>query len=77
MEFSLSNTFLPLSELTTKEKTRDATGDQSTRLAQKLLFDYGAGVGFIVRGLFIIQSLRAITLAFLFGLAVRRKFQIG
>jgi hypothetical protein len=69
LEFSLTNTFRPLSALSA-EGLREAT------LGQKLLQrDDFTALG--VRALSIVQSLLAIVLAFLFALAVRRRFQIS
>ena len=75
LEFSLNNAFRPLSALA----TQPPTDGQIERLAGKLLFDpkVGGGWGNLVRVFAIIQSLFSFVLAFLFALAVRRKFQIN
>ena len=46
-------------------------------LGERLLFRTSGGISVLVRFLSIIQSLLSFLLAFLFGLAVRRKFQIS
>jgi hypothetical protein len=73
LDFSLKNVFRPLSALST-DAPRE--GDASS-LAGKLLNNYGKGFGLIVTAISIVQSLTGIVLAFLFGLAVRRRFQIS
>jgi hypothetical protein len=73
VDFSLKNVFRPLSALST-DAPRE--GDASS-LAGKLLNNYGKGFGLIVTAISIVQSLTGIVLAFLFGLAVRRRFQIS
>ena len=75
LEFSLNNAFRPLSALA----TQPPTDGQIERLTGKLLFDpkVGGGWGNLVRVFAIIQSLFSFVLAFLFALAVRRKFQIN
>jgi len=73
LDFALENVFRPLSALST-EAPRD--GD-ATSWAGKLLNNYGKGFGLIVTAISIVQSLTGIVLAFLFGLAVRRRFQIS
>ena len=73
LDFSLNNVFRPLSALST-DAPRE--GDASS-LAGKLLNNYGRGFGLIVTAISIVQSLTSIVLAFLFGLAVRRRFQIS
>lgn len=70
--FSWNNTFRPLSALSV-DVVR--AGDGSWLAA--LLYEFGPGPGFGVRALATLQSLLAIVLAFLFALAVRRRFQIG
>ncbi|WP_375210473.1 pentapeptide repeat-containing protein [Hyphomonas jannaschiana] len=72
LDFSLKNVFRPLSALSTDPPKE---GDTS-RLAGKLINNYGIGFGLIVTSISIVQSLIGIALAFLFGLAVRRRFQI-
>ena len=72
LDFSLKNVFRPLSALST-DPPRE--GD-AARLAGKLLNNYGDAFGLIVTSISIVQSLIGIVLAFLFGLAVRRRFQI-
>lgn len=71
-EFSWNNVFRPLSALAT-EAPRE--GDAS-RLAGKLLYDYGGGFAAVVRAVATLQSLLGVILAFLFGLSLRRRFQI-
>jgi hypothetical protein len=73
LDFSLKNVFRPLSALST-DAPRE--GDASS-VAGKLLNNYGKGFGLIVTAISIVQSLTGIVLAFLFGLAVRRRFQIS
>ena len=73
LDFSLKNVFRPLSALSA-DAPRD--GDV-TSWAGKLLNNYGKGFGLIVTAISIVQSLTGIVLAFLFGLAVRRRFQIS
>lgn len=78
LEFSLNNAFRPLSALATQEPVEGAAIPvPEKRLGEKLLFEAGTGWGLIVRIFAIIQSLLSFVLAFLFGLAVRRKFQIS
>jgi hypothetical protein len=73
LDFSLNNIFRPLSALST-----EAPGErEASRLAGKLLNNYGDAFGLVVRAISIVQSLTGIVLAFLFGLAVRRRFQIS
>ena len=72
LEFSLNNAFRPLSALATQQPVEGET----VRLAGKLLYGHGGGWGNLVRAFAIFQSLISLVLAFLFGLAVRRKFQI-
>jgi hypothetical protein len=69
-DLSWANVFKPLSALT-EEATKDNT------LADKVLSDTTPWLSFIVRALATLQSLLAIVLAFLFALAVRRRFQIS
>jgi len=73
LDFSLNNVFRPLSALST-EAPREG---ETIRLAGKLLNNYGDAFGLIVTAISIVQSLTGIVLAFLFGLAVRRRFQIS
>jgi hypothetical protein len=73
LDFSLKNVFQPLSALST-EAPRES---DASSLAGKLLNNYGKGFGLIVTAISIVQSLTGIVLAFLFGLAVRRRFQIS
>ena len=73
VDFSLTNVFQPLSALSA-DAPRE--GDASS-LAGKLLNNYGKGFGLIVTAISIVQSFTGIVLAFLFGLAVRRRFQIS
>lgn len=78
LEFSLNNAFRPLSALATQEPVEGAAiSPPDKRLGERLLFDAGTAWGIGVRILAIIQSLLSFILAFLFGLAVRRKFQIN
>ncbi len=73
IDFSLANVFRPLSALST-----DTLGEEEARrLSVKLLRHSGEAFGLIVTAISIVQSLTGIVLAFLFGLAVRRRFQIS
>jgi hypothetical protein len=69
LNFSLTNTFRPLSALS-------ADGLEGNPVATQLLDGFGPGWGATVRLFAVFQSLIAVTLAFLFALAVRRRFQI-
>jgi hypothetical protein len=69
LEFSLTNTFRPLSALT-------AEGFREATLGKRLL-EHSDLIALVVRLFSILQSLIALILAFLFGLAVRRRFQIA
>jgi uncharacterized protein YjbI with pentapeptide repeats len=69
IEFSLTNTFRPLSALSAEGIREGAVG------ARLLEHDDFTALG--VRAISIVQSLLAIVLAFLFALAVRRRFQIS
>lgn len=69
LDFSWANVFKPLSALS-------AEGTGYGTLASKLVTDLPA-LSFAVRALATLQSLLAIVLAFLFALAVRRRFQIS
>lgn len=69
-DFSLTNVFKPLSALSSEAAVRGS-------LAEKLLTQAGYGWTTGVRALAILQSILAIVLAFLFALAVRRRFQIS
>jgi uncharacterized protein YjbI with pentapeptide repeats len=73
IDFSLKNVFRPLSALST-DAPRE--GDASS-LAEKLLNNYGKAFGLIVTAISIVQSVTAIVLAFLIGLAVRRSLDIS
>ena len=73
LDFSLNNVFRPLSALSTEAPSMR----EASRLAGKLLNNYGDAFGLVVRAISIVQSLTGIVLAFLFGLAVRRRFQIS
>jgi len=73
LEFSLTNAFRPLYALATKAPENLA----GARLAEQLLFAESGALRNFVRILIIFQSLLSVILAFLFGLAVRRKFQIS
>jgi len=80
LEFSLNNAFRPLSALSTDEPREGdtvQTGTADPTVADALLFNRNGLVRFIVKLMAIIQSLLSFVLAFLFGLAVRRKFQIS
>ena len=68
LEFSLINVFKPLSALT-------ADGLRGGTLGERLL-NAGDWLPLGVRALAVMQSLFAIVVAFLFALAVRRRFQI-
>ncbi len=75
LDLSWSNVFKPLSALSTENDFRDKNA-----LAFRLLYNDAGGVdgqGFAVRALSTLQSLLALVLAFLFALAVRRRFQIS
>lgn len=75
LDLSWSNVFKPLSALSTENDFRDKNA-----LAFRLLYNDAGGVdgqGFAVRAVSTLQSLLAIVLAFLFALAVRRRFQIS
>jgi uncharacterized protein YjbI with pentapeptide repeats len=70
--FSLKNAFLPFSALAAD---KPLPGRETFGTA--LLFEYGSGIGLAVRALGTLQSLLALTFAFLFALALRRRFQIS
>jgi len=70
LSFSVTNTFRPLSALS-------AEGLEGNPVAAQLLDRFGPGWGVTVRLLAVLQSLIAIVMAFLVGLAVRRRFQIA
>jgi len=70
-QFSWSNVFRPFSALSAEDVPR---GDPT--LAAALLHEHGGAVGAGVRAVATLQSLLGIVLAFLFALAVRRRFQI-
>jgi hypothetical protein len=70
LDFSWANVFKPL----------QALGEASTKdgsMMRLMLTEAGDGYAFGVRALATLQSLLAIVLAFLFALAVRRRFQIN
>lgn len=69
-DFSLTNVFRPLSALSSEAAVHGS-------LAERLLTQAGYGWTTGVRALAILQSILAIVLAFLFALAVRRRFQIS
>ncbi|MES1156942.1 MAG: pentapeptide repeat-containing protein [Alphaproteobacteria bacterium] len=69
-DLSFADVFKPLSALT-------AEGTPPHTLGQRLLTETGPGWNSGIRVLATIQSLFAIVLAFLFALAVRRRFQIS
>jgi uncharacterized protein YjbI with pentapeptide repeats len=72
LTFSLNNTLRPLSVLSAENIRReDATW------VSAMLYHFGPGYGFGIRLLASFQSLLSVMLAFLFALAVRRRFQIG
>ena len=79
MELSINNAFRPLSALSTdvprEDRPNAACADCS--VSDALLFHKDGWVRFTVKALAIIQSLLSFVLAFLFALAVRRKFQIS
>ena len=80
LEFSMNNAFRPLSALATEEPREGALPEGEAaqlNLGERLLFRTSGGISVLVRFLSIIQSLLSFLLAFLFGLAVRRKFQIS
>jgi hypothetical protein len=70
LNFSMNNSFRPFSALSSE-------GTDVNPLARHLLHDFGVVVGVPVRFLALLQSLIAILLAFLLGLALRRRFQIS
>lgn len=70
--FSWNNTFRPLSALSA-EVVRQGDGSWLSTM----LYGFGPAFGFALRALATVQSLLAIVLAFLFALAVRRRFQIS
>ncbi len=77
LEFSWSNTFKPLSALSTSNDNM-----KQNALAHSLLYTSERdgnidATGFWVRVTATMQSLLSIVLAFLLGLAVRRRFQIS
>ncbi|KAF0177360.1 MAG: hypothetical protein FD124_426 [Alphaproteobacteria bacterium] len=69
LDLSWANVFKPLSALTSEASGEGTLGD-------RLLIDR-PGIAFAVRAVATLQSLLAIVLAFLFALAVRRRFQIS
>lgn len=68
-EFSLTNTFRPFSALSAEDIREESLGGR--------LLTYDALTALGTRVLSILQALLSIVLAFLFALAVRRRFQIG
>ena len=72
LDFSWGNVFRPLSAL-----SENAAAVRDGSMIDKLLTEAGDGYAWGVRLLATIQSLLAIVLAFLFALAVRRRFQIN
>ncbi len=80
LEFSMNNAFRPLSALATeapREEQKSQNGDRNLSVSEHLLFNQNGLVRFLVKLLAIFQSFLSILLAFLFGLAIRRKFQIS
>lgn len=70
--FAWSNVFRPFSAL------GDGEGPLAKNMVtQQLLIDAGQGWAFAARAVATLESLLAIVLAFLFALAIRRRFQIG
>ncbi|MEL7481666.1 MAG: pentapeptide repeat-containing protein [Pseudomonadota bacterium] len=70
-EFSFGNAFRPLWALSArKPETVEVLGD-------RLLFHEHGGVRLLTKVFVVLQSLLSVVLAFLFALAVRRKFQIS
>ena len=69
VNFSLSNSFKPLSALAEDAGTTGTIIDG--------LLHQNGWIGICVRLVSILQSLLSVTLAFLFGLSVRRRFQIN
>lgn len=69
LDLSWANVFKPLSALSADGKAAGTLGDR--------LLDGGPAVAFAVRSVATLQSILAIVLAFLFALAVRRRFQIS
>ncbi len=78
-EFSMNNAFRPLSALSTSAPS-DAIHNgkcDTCSLAENLLHNENGWTRLLVKSLAILQSLLSFILAFLFGLAIRRKFQIS
>ena len=71
LDFSWANMFKPLSALADGENLKDGS------MMKLLLTEAGDGWAFGVRLIATVQSLFSIVLAFLFALAVRRRFQIS
>ena len=69
LNFALSNSFKPLSALSADAATSGTIVDA--------LLNQNMWIGICVRLVSILQSLLSVTLAFLFGLSVRRRFQIN
>ncbi len=72
LDFSWGNVFKPLSAL-----SEDAASVRDGSMIDLLLTETGDGWPLVVRMIATLQSLLAIVLAFLFALAVRRRFQIS
>lgn len=72
LTFSLNNMLRPLSVLSPENVRRD-----DATWTSAMLYHFGPGYGFGIRLLASLQSLLSVMLAFLFALAVRRRFQIG
>ena len=70
LDFSWANVFKPLSALSSDAVAKDGS------MMKLLLTQGGDGYAFGVRMIATLQSILAIVLAFLFALAVRRRFQI-
>ena len=69
LNFALSNSFKPLSALSADASTSGTIVDA--------LLNQNIWIGICVRLVSILQSFLSVTLAFLFGLSVRRRFQIN
>lgn len=72
LTFSFNNVFRPFSAL-----SAEGIDPKEPSWAASLLYGYGPGLGLGVRLLATFQSLASIMLVFLFGLAMRRRFQMN
>jgi hypothetical protein len=66
---SLNNSFRPFSALSAKDFDEGTLG--------RLLLTHSDGIKLLLQGIAILQSLTALLLLFLFGLALRRRFRIS